>query len=96
MTPDHAKQIIYNAVSRYVMDNRMVECPHCENLVRAKVLNATGRFCDSCENEIDYNDWYPCYCEDRSCDHTCGTLWCGCIDTCRGRCGFTDNIGCVR
>jgi hypothetical protein len=27
------------------------------------------------------------YCNDRLCNWDCGTLWCGCIDVCRGRCG---------
>ena len=31
-----------------------------------------------------------CYCED--CDWDCGTLWCGCIDVCRGRCGLNDRL----
>lgn len=28
-----------------------------------------------------------CYCGDPDCDYDCGTLSCGCIDMCRGRCG---------
>jgi hypothetical protein len=38
-----------------------------------------------------YNKLYPvCYCGHRECDWDCGVLWCGCIDVCRGRCGFGD------
>jgi hypothetical protein len=31
----------------------------------------------------------PCYCD--GCPGDCGTLWCGCIDVCRGRCGLGDD-----
>lgn len=31
------------------------------------------------------------YCNDPHCEWDCGTLWCGCIDVCRGRCGFKGN-----
>ena len=34
-----------------------------------------------------------CDCDDWLCPGDCGTLWCGCIDVCRGRCGFTGNVG---
>ena len=30
------------------------------------------------------------YCGDKNCEWDCGELWCGCIDQCRGRCGFGD------
>ncbi len=30
------------------------------------------------------------FCGDRSCEWDCGTLDCGCIDQCRGRCGLRD------
>jgi hypothetical protein len=33
----------------------------------------------------DNND--VCYCYDIWCEGSCGTLDCGCIDLCRGRCG---------
>ena len=33
------------------------------------------------------------YCGDKECDWGCGTLDCGCIDQCRGRCGFRDSCG---
>jgi hypothetical protein len=33
----------------------------------------------------------PCYYE--GCPGTCGTLWCGCIDVCRGRCGLDHRDG---
>lgn len=31
------------------------------------------------------------YCGDRTCEWDCGELWCGCIDVCRGRCGFKED-----
>ena len=31
-----------------------------------------------------------CYCGEVYCDGYCGTLSCGCIDVCRGRCGMND------
>jgi len=31
-----------------------------------------------------------CYCRDVDCPGGCGTLSCGCIDICRGRCGLRD------
>ncbi len=34
-----------------------------------------------------------CICDDWLCSGTCGELWCGCVDVCRGRCGIRDNIG---
>jgi hypothetical protein len=30
------------------------------------------------------------HCGDEYCEWDCGELWCGCIDVCRGRCGFRD------
>lgn len=29
-------------------------------------------------------------CNSPECAHDCGMLWCGCIDTCRGRCGLRE------
>ena len=31
-----------------------------------------------------------CHCRIDGCDWDCGTLWCGCIDVCRGRCGLRE------
>jgi hypothetical protein len=28
------------------------------------------------------------HCGDADCEYDCGVLWCGCIDQCRGRCGY--------
>ncbi len=42
--------------------------------------------CD-CNQEISYR----CACSDWMCPGDCGTLWCGCIDVCRGRCGMRDD-----
>lgn len=39
----------------------------------------------------DYNSKL-CYCYNNDCEWDCGTLWCGCIDICRGRCGFNRDI----
>ena len=36
------------------------------------------------------NDNYVCNCYEVWCTGSCGTLDCGCIDTCRGRCGMRD------
>jgi hypothetical protein len=45
--------------------------------------------------DVDYtgedDDEYSaceCPCEYPGCRGGCGVLWCGCIDVCRGRCGF--------
>lgn len=40
--------------------------------------------------QFDYIDEYDAihYCDDIWCDGHCGSLYCGCVDTCRGRCGF--------
>ena len=34
------------------------------------------------------------YCGDWLCPGDCGVLDCGCIDICRGRCGFKDHLRC--
>lgn len=49
-------------------------CPFCHSYAN----------CD-CNQEIIIN---RCACNDWMCPGECGTLWCGCIDMCRGRCGF--------
>ena len=36
------------------------------------------------------NDSYKCPCYVDECPGDCGTLWCGCIDVCRGRCGIRE------
>jgi hypothetical protein len=36
-------------------------------------------------------DSTPCACNYSRCQGDCGTLRCGCIDVCRGRCGFGGN-----
>ena len=38
---------------------------------------------------VDSNDFVH-YCDDIWCQGGCGTLDCGCIDVCRGRCGMRD------
>jgi hypothetical protein len=51
-------------------------CPGC---------GSDGRcHCDNVQEEAE--DWTH-YCGRRECDGDCGTLSCGCIDTCRDRCG---------
>ena len=44
------------------------------------------------EVQFDYlnNDNSVCNCFDIWCEGSCGTLDCGCIDLCRGRCGMGD------
>jgi hypothetical protein len=46
--------------------------------------------CDSITCTIDHNTYQPRihYCGDSECEWDCGTLDCGCIDLCRGRCGL--------
>ncbi len=51
-------------------------CPFCH----------THTNCDCNDNII-----YRCGCSDWMCPGDCGTLWCGCIDVCRGRCGMRDD-----
>jgi hypothetical protein len=46
-----------------------------------------------CEKEPEYNNTYKCPCYVEECPGDCGTLWCGCIDVCRGRCGLQDPRG---
>ena len=41
------------------------------------------------ENEEEEKEEELCYCKLKGCHWDCGTLWCGCIDVCRGRCGFS-------
>lgn len=54
-------------------------------------------FCDKksgcgCNEEIDLTPQKSHYCGDPECEWDCGELWCGCIDVCRGRCGFNSDI----
>ena len=46
------------------------------------IKEVTEKKAEAYENEYKC----PCYCE--GCPGDCGTLWCGCIDVCRGRCGL--------
>jgi hypothetical protein len=46
--------------------------------------------CDYTEKQVKYEEEYKCPCYVEGCSGDCGTLWCGCIDVCRGRCGFRD------
>lgn len=39
---------------------------------------------------VKYEEEYKCPCYVEGCPGDCGTLWCGCIDVCRGRCGLRD------
>jgi hypothetical protein len=73
------------------------------SLVLYPDINETGLLCSKCK-EIDDKqkcktcDKTTCYCEikviykhycgDINCEWDCGTLSCGCIDVCRGRCGL--------
>ena len=42
--------------------------------------------------EEEQEDEYKCPCYLKECPGDCGTLWCGCIDVCRGRCGLNDPL----
>lgn len=48
-------------------------------------------------DECNYDSYQPveaqyeCPCYVEGCPGDCGTLWCGCIDVCRGRCGYRDH-----
>ncbi len=49
-------------------------------------------FCETntgcrCNDDI----YSRCPCSDTRCPGDCGTLWCGCIDVCRNRCGLRDD-----
>lgn len=43
------------------------------------------------EDHENYELEYIHYCGDRDCEGDCGVLVCGCIDTCRNRCGLRDD-----
>jgi hypothetical protein len=43
------------------------------------------------DNNEETDNTYQCPCYVKGCDGDCGTLWCGCIDVCRGRCGLKDH-----
>jgi hypothetical protein len=43
------------------------------------------------EDNSDIDNTYKCPCYVDGCGGDCGTLWCGCIDVCRGRCGLKDS-----
>lgn len=63
--------------------------------VSSKTIQSVNNcgFCDrndSCDcNQIIIPSQHYCY--DSECNWDCGTLSCGCIDICRGRCEF-DNV----
>ena len=53
-------------------------------------------FCSStkgcgCNEEILVESKRVCPCYDEDCNWDCGTLWCGCIDVCRNRCGLNSD-----
>lgn len=59
---------------------------------KTEVVRETCAFCEKntgchCNDEI----YTGCPCYDRLCPGDCGTLWCGCIDVCRNRCGLRDD-----
>ena len=55
------------------------------------LLNPFG-FHKKLEIQFEYlnNDNHVCHCYEVWCEGSCGTLDCGCIDVCRGRCGMKD------
>ncbi len=57
------------------------QCPHCY------CINCPGT-CNTPTSITEYVFRCPCHIEE--CPGDCGTLWCGCIDVCRGRCGFSN------
>lgn len=59
-------------------------CPGCGGFIQCRCHDDY----DVDDRDYDYDeDDYIHYCGDRSCNGDCGVLDCGCIDTCRGRCG---------
>lgn len=65
-----------------------IKCNCCCYLVFKDNYDFDSHICLGCKSKL-----IICYCGDWTCDYNCGTLWCGCTDVCRGRCGFKDNIG---
>ncbi len=67
-----------------------IGCAECESYgcryCRCSCEHCGNKWCDGVCKQDD--DTESCYCGDHDCDYTCGTLSCGCIDICRGRCGF--------
>lgn len=66
------------------------DCTKCVNLKQKNII------CDLEDNvEVNLEDFIwdnPHSCGDWICPGDCGVLFCGCIDVCRGRCGFRDDI----
>jgi hypothetical protein len=73
----------------------MVPCAGCGVYDYAYAYDPDYPRCADCYHTALDNYKYDrlCDCRDVTCDTRCGTLWCGCIDVCRGRCGFKDNVG---
>ncbi len=75
---------IQRAWRSYFTNNK---CQICELHIHMQEID----MCISCYDKD--NLFRLCNCRHLSCPGDCGTLWCGCIDVCRGRCGFHDNVG---
>ena len=82
-----------------------IECHSCESAgysyCKCCCDNCNSKWCGGrCMDDEDcyygydgyggYESEEGCHCGYRGCDATCGTLSCGCIDVCRGRCGRDD------
>jgi hypothetical protein len=74
-----------------VMEDEFCECGRTHEKCACHLIERCCNFCGSegschCDDEI-----LPAhYCGDWMCPGDCGMLSCGCIDTCRGRCGLRD------
>ncbi len=66
-----------------------VKCIKCKEPYYRWQLDPHYKCCETCYEDVHYG----CHCGDWMCDRTCGVLWCGCVDICRGRCGYKDNVG---
>jgi hypothetical protein len=84
------EQEIIKAYKGFKKINHLNICYFCYRLQYKNIKFTTGS-CDCYKNlkcycgQIDC-DKKHCYCGDRTCNRKCGTLLCGCIDICRGRC----------
>lgn len=77
----------FNLVADDKVDAEKKEYAIEDACVSCYILGCNGKCGESRESEE--NEYKcPCYCE--GCPGDCGTLWCGCIDVCRGRCGLND------
>ncbi len=96
------QDIIYNKTFPYIAEfedlrdsESPIDCYACQqkNYSYCKCIpcdNCGKKNCYGCYHDDDYDTYTSYnnihYCGDSSCHFDCGTLSCGCIDVCRGRC----------